>query len=50
MAQTAKGQKYNRIPSYVRQGPSGPIVVPEHLRSNPTTSKGADKGKGDKGK
>ena len=35
MAQTAKGQKFNRVPSYKRKGKT----VKGHARSNPTTSK-----------
>ena len=46
MAQTADGKKFNRIPGYTRQTPKGETVtVKEHLRSNPSTSKGVAKAK-----
>lgn len=41
MAQTADGKKFNRVPQYTRTGRHGePITVKEHVRSNPSTSKG----------
>lgn len=44
MAQTKEGQKFNRIPEHTRKGPDGkPHPVREHVRSNPTTSKGKGK-------
>ena len=46
MAQTKDGRKFNRIQEYTRQGPNGPIKVSEHVRSNPTTSKGKENSKG----
>lgn len=43
MAQTKQGQKYNRIPAYTRQVDGKTIIVPAHVRSNPSTSKGPAK-------
>jgi hypothetical protein len=45
MAETKDGRKFNRIPGYTRQTPSGPVKVAPHVRSNPNTSKGKSKGK-----
>lgn len=46
MAQTKDGKKFNRVPEYTRKNAKGEtITVKEHLRSNPTTSKGAEKQK-----
>ncbi len=40
MAQTAKGQKYNRIPAHTRTLPSGKkIKIAAHARSNPSEKK-----------
>jgi hypothetical protein len=44
MAQTAGGKKFNRVPEYTRVGRNGQtITVKEHVRSNPSTSKGKAK-------
>jgi hypothetical protein len=44
MAQTADGKKFNRVPEYTRVGRRGQVItVKEHVRSNPTTSKGKAK-------
>ncbi|MDA0799891.1 MAG: hypothetical protein O2826_08385 [Chloroflexi bacterium] len=44
MAKTADGKKFNRVPEYTRVGRNGQtITVKEHIRSNPTTSKGEKK-------
>ena len=41
MAKTEKGQKFNRIAGYSRKSATGKKVkVGEHVRSNPSTSKG----------
>jgi uncharacterized protein YccT (UPF0319 family) len=46
MAKTADGKKFNRVPEYTRVGRDGKtITVKEHIRSNPTTSKGQAKAK-----
>lgn len=46
MAQTKDGKKFNRVPEYTRHTPKGETVtVKEHVRSNPSTSKGAAKAK-----
>ena len=46
MAKTADGKKFNRVPEYTRVGRNGQtITVKEHIRSNPTTSKGQAKAK-----
>jgi hypothetical protein len=47
MAQTAGGKKFNRVPEYIRAGRNGePITVQEHIRFNPSTSRGKAKAKG----
>lgn len=45
MAETRKGQKYNRIPGYIRKIGGQTQHVKSHARSNPRTSKGASKGR-----
>lgn len=40
MAETKKGQKYNRIDSYTRVVNGKKQVVKAHAKSNPNTSKG----------
>ena len=43
MAETSKGQKFNRIPAYDRVVKGQSVHVKSHDRSNPSTSKGKRK-------
>ncbi len=40
MAETDKGQKFNRIPGYTRTVKGKEVQVKPHVRSNPSTSHG----------
>ena len=44
MAQTSKGQKYNKISSYTRIVNGKKQTVKAHSKSNPITSNGKAKG------
>jgi hypothetical protein len=45
MAETKKGQKFNRIPGYTRKAGTKKVAVRTHDRSNPYTSRGKAKAK-----
>lgn len=42
MAETEEGKKFNRIPAYTRTVNGKPQQVKPHIRSNPSTSRGAE--------